>query len=169
MVEGVVEKGNKENTGRSRRRRRRGREEGKKRKRGKSTKVGTTPPPPLLSCSHPSKSSRNIRPCEPGTQSRFTPMGLALSSIKSRRPLSPSVSRTKTRKRKRHGTRSKPVHAPGEAPHAKKNRSLTNEMEENERGEKMKTKRVKKKKRNRKKGLEKEIPCDTYTRGRIRG
>lgn len=33
---------------------------------------------------------------------------------------------TKTRKRKRHGTRSKPVHAPGEAPHAKKNRSLTN-------------------------------------------
>ena len=53
-------------------------------------------------------------------------MGLALSSIKSRRPLSPSVRSTKTRKRKRHGTRSKPVHAPGEVLHAKKNRSLTN-------------------------------------------
>lgn len=64
-----------------------------------------------------------------GIQSRFTPMELALSSIKSRRPLSPSVRSTKTRKRKRHGTRSKPVHAPGEAPHAKKNRSLTNERE----------------------------------------
>lgn len=67
-----------------------------------------------------------------GVQSRFTPMGLALSSIKSRRPLSPFVRSTKTRKRKRHGTRSKPVHAPGEAPHAKKNRSLTNEREKEE-------------------------------------
>lgn len=54
-------------------------------------------------------------------------MRLALSSIKSRRPLSPSVRSTKTRKRKRHGTRSKPVHAPGEAAHsAEQNRLLTN-------------------------------------------
>lgn len=60
-------------------------------------------------------------------KSRFTPMRLALSSIKSRRPLSPSVRSTKTRKRKRHGTRSKPVHAPGEAAHsAEQNRLLTN-------------------------------------------
>jgi len=54
-------------------------------------------------------------------------MRLALSSIKSRRPLSPSVRSTKTRKRKRHGTRSEPVHAPGEATHsAEQNRLLTN-------------------------------------------
>lgn len=54
-------------------------------------------------------------------------MRLALSSIKSRRPLSPSVRSTKTRKRKRHGTRSKPVHAPGEVAHSgEQNRLLTN-------------------------------------------
>lgn len=67
-------------------------------------------------------------------------MRLALSSIKSRRPLSPSVRSTKTRKRKRHGTRSKPVHAPGEAAHsAEQNRLLTNKARERELDNKINT------------------------------
>lgn len=83
----------------------------------------------LQSCIAHRRSSWEYQTLKRGVQSRFTPMEFALASIKSRRPLSPSVRSTKTRKRKRHGTRSKPVHAPGEALYAKKNRSLTNERE----------------------------------------
>lgn len=66
------------------------------------------------------------------SEDKITVYAYALSSIKSRRPLSPSVKSTKTRKRKRHGTRSKPVHAPGgSCTHgAEQNRLLTNKVRE---------------------------------------
>lgn len=78
------------------------------------------------------------------------------------------MSRTKTRKRKRHGTRSKPVHAPGEAPHAKKNRSLTNEMEENEGRGKNENKEGGEKKESGEKDWKKKFHVtDTRTHARI--